>query len=242
MRVTNEVLNMIQVQCDRIGLPPTEDRESVCDEHVFDQMEHEQYAMYEWISRQIPEGAAVADIGCGPGIGAKILMDRGLAVTGLDISTRAEELTSSRGVPFVMGDPEDSMHINLPDRSYSYITCIEVIEHLQDPNPFLSDICRCGADDMTLFVSTPNRIYHTLFHRASETLSWDGGKCSNPTHWREWMPCESIPLLVRHFDHVEVISPKPDASHSVFTMSEEIVDVVKYGPTLMICRSPRRGG
>jgi SAM-dependent methyltransferase len=244
MLITHDNLELLETQCDKLGVPPTEDREGVRDEHVFNQMELEQYAMYHWIAEQIPSGTEVADVGCGPGIGAKLLIDAGLQVTGYDISPKARELATARGVPFVQGDPENPLKISIEDESYDYLTCIEVIEHIQDPHPFIAELSRAGTNNMTLFVSTPNRAYHMLFHRHADSFRWDGGKCANPSHWREWLPHESAAILSEHFDSVEAYTPVPNDTHSSFDISGEVVDIARYGPTLMVCQKPvgRSGG
>lgn len=239
MKVNQESVELLQAQGDKLGVPPTEDRDAVRDEHVFNQMELEQYAMYHWIADHIPSGTEVADVGCGPGIGAKLLIDAGLQVTGYDISPKAQKLATERGVPFVMGDQDNPLKISIEDDTYDYLTCIEVIEHIKDPHPFIAELSRAGTSNMTLFVSTPNRAYHMLFHRHSDAFTWDGGKCANPSHWREWLPHESASLLLEHFEEVEVFAPVPNDTHSSFSISGEVTDIARYGPTLMVCQSPK---
>jgi 2-polyprenyl-3-methyl-5-hydroxy-6-metoxy-1,4-benzoquinol methylase len=236
MIISQETLRRLKTECDYLAVPPTEDKYSVADGHVVDQMTNEQHAIYQWIAQNIPHGTPVGDIGCGPGIGAKILLDAGLKVTGYDVSEKAEKLTTARGVPFVM-DGFDV--INAEDSTYQYLTSIEVIEHIKDPVPFIRELCRVGTKDMTLFVSTPNRIYHMLFHKHSDTFTWDGGKCPNPFHWREWLPYESVMIMMEHFHQIEVFAPTPDATHAHFSISDHIEDIVRYGPTLMLCKEPK---
>ena len=43
----------------------------------------------EWIISLLPEGASLLDIGCGPGLYAKRLSDKGIRVTGIDFSERS---------------------------------------------------------------------------------------------------------------------------------------------------------
>lgn len=58
----------------------------------------------EVLRRAVPAGAAVLDLGCGPGRHTGYLTDRGLVVLGVDTSRRAVALTRARGARAVWGD------------------------------------------------------------------------------------------------------------------------------------------
>jgi len=61
----------------------------------------------EELRRVLPAGAAVLDLGCGPGRHAAYLTDRGVGVLGVDTSCRAVALTRARGARAVRGDALD---------------------------------------------------------------------------------------------------------------------------------------
>ena len=61
----------------------------------------------EELRRELPPGAAVLDLGCGPGRHAAYLTDRGVGVLGVDTSCRAVALTRARGARAVRGDALD---------------------------------------------------------------------------------------------------------------------------------------
>jgi SAM-dependent methyltransferase len=82
---------------------------------------------------QIPK--PVLDVGCGGGLLAGMLRERGLASMGLDVSSAACRLAWHRQhVPAVNGDL--ARHPFQPG-SFSLVTLFHVMEHLPDPAAFL---------------------------------------------------------------------------------------------------------
>lgn len=66
----------------------------------------------ELLMRDLPAGAAVLDLGCGPGIYAQALADRGFAVTGIDVNAASLRYARAHGagdVRFIEADYTEQM-------------------------------------------------------------------------------------------------------------------------------------
>ena len=63
-------------------------------------------ATVRWVADQLPPGARVLDLGCGPGLYTERLAAAGFDVTGVDFSERSLEYARSRGsgVRYLLGD------------------------------------------------------------------------------------------------------------------------------------------
>jgi SAM-dependent methyltransferase len=83
------------------------------------------YGYYEWILRDVPQGARILDIGCAGG--AELLAQRG-RVTGLDVSLRAAE-TAARRYPRAIRS--DVRSIDFPPGSFDAIVSSFVWEHMK---------------------------------------------------------------------------------------------------------------
>jgi SAM-dependent methyltransferase len=90
--------------------------------------------VWEAIEQRIPRGAAVLEVGCGPGQLAQMLRDHGVlsGYVGFDFSAVAVEMarTSSTDLRF---EEADAYTTGLfADVAYDTVICTEVLEHLAD--------------------------------------------------------------------------------------------------------------
>jgi SAM-dependent methyltransferase len=94
---------------------------------------------------------SVLDVGCGDGASSNGLVDRGLAVVGIDPSPRA--------LRFAAAKPAVALGDRLPfdDRSFDLVLAFEVIEHLPEPvrQRTLAEMARVAHRH--ILVSTPHR-------------------------------------------------------------------------------------
>lgn len=137
----------------------------------------------------------VLDAGCGVGQGAAYLSQNGARyVVGIDVSpeaiTYARDFFPKDNLSFVV---MDALWLGFPDRTFDVVTSIEVIEHLQKPEQYVSEIRRVLKDEGVLVLSTPNK----LISSPTPGTIW-------PYHVREFRPDELSGLLARYFSHVEV--------------------------------------
>lgn len=88
----------------------------------------------EWIG-EIPEGARVLELGCGPDSVAWDLWDRGVQVTGIDISPAAIDVARSRAIDrqvdpdhFQVGNAE---HLEFDDSAFDAVIGSSILHHLE---------------------------------------------------------------------------------------------------------------
>lgn len=100
------------------------------------------------------------DVGCGSGYVAKLLKARapGLVVHGVDISRVALERARAH-VDQVWQVDLDKADLPLTAGQYDTATCVEVLEHLYDPEHALREICRVLAPLGRVVVTVPNLAY-----------------------------------------------------------------------------------
>ncbi len=102
---------------------------------------------YESIAKFVKSGETVLDAGCGEGVLAWYLAERGAKVTAMDISKpnleNAKLFLEKRGVldrvTLVQGDAE---HLPFPDASFDWVISSHVLEHLPDFDKGLSELRR----------------------------------------------------------------------------------------------------
>ena len=149
--------------------------------HPDTMMAAEHLARYRW-ARQFVQGRRVLDAGSGTGFGALMLAEAGAAhVVGIDNDAPAVEQASagcSHNIEFTVGDVAA---IPFGDASFDVVTCMEVIEHVEDPERVLDELQRVLKPDGLLLLSTPNRdvvvpgnrfhVHEFTPHELTETLS-----------------------------------------------------------------------
>lgn len=107
-----------------------------------------------------PPPARVLDVGCGPGMGAKRLVERGYGVTGVDYNERAVAYGRLL-VPeaaFVLGDLRALDGLPGLDGAYDAAICVEVLEHVppDDLRPVLRGIRARLRPQGVLVLTTPS--------------------------------------------------------------------------------------
>ncbi len=100
------------------------------------------------------------DVGCGSGYLAKLLKARvpGLVIHGVDISTVALERARNHSDQVWQVDL-DKADVSVPSEQYDTVTCIEVLEHLYDPDHALREVARVLAPGGHAVVTVPNLAY-----------------------------------------------------------------------------------
>jgi SAM-dependent methyltransferase len=146
----------------------------------------------------------VLDLGCNNGYGTAVLADRcnlcaepagGAKVIGLDVSPTAIEDAQQRfgnyGIDFLV---YDGRTIPFDDQHFDIILSFQVIEHVADLAPYLTEIVRVLRPDGLALFTTPNA-----------TIRLDPGmKPWNKFHVREYQADELFALLKSIFGEVSV--------------------------------------
>lgn len=174
-------------------------------------LNHPQFPKYQWKPK-------ICDVGCGLGIGSNIMSQEGDFVWGIDKNPQniafakeaferlknhvyySSQLTFD--VVDIKNQPREMM-------AFDIITCIEVIEHVDDYQSvldFTKRLCKKdkkGAykeppESTILFISTPNR----------DDPKLDNPHPKNKYHVREWRMGEFYQLLTDNFKYVTLMDYK----------------------------------
>ncbi|MFT4090746.1 MAG: bifunctional 2-polyprenyl-6-hydroxyphenol methylase/3-demethylubiquinol 3-O-methyltransferase UbiG [Asticcacaulis sp.] len=125
------------------------------------------------------EGLRLIDIGCGGGLLSEPMCRMGFDVTGLDASERNIGTASAHAsevglnIRYLAQTVEQQVARN--EALFDVVLCMEVIEHVADPESFLKDCASLVAPGGLLFVATLNRTLkaHALGIVAAEyILQW----------------------------------------------------------------------
>ena len=107
-------------------------------------------------SRRPLEGKTALDVGCGAGLLAEPLARLGAEVTAIDAASEliavAREHAAGQGLPI----DYRAVAVEDLDGQFDLITCLEVIEHVADPQAFVASLARRLAPGGLLIMSTPN--------------------------------------------------------------------------------------
>ncbi|MCE7798758.1 bifunctional 2-polyprenyl-6-hydroxyphenol methylase/3-demethylubiquinol 3-O-methyltransferase UbiG [Sphingobium sufflavum] len=103
-------------------------------------------------------GRRALDVGCGAGLLCEPLARLGAAVTGIDATPANITVASAHAdkgrlpIDYRTGSVE-----TMTDAPYDLVTCMEVVEHVEDPALFIGHLARLVAPGGLLILSTPNR-------------------------------------------------------------------------------------
>ncbi len=103
-------------------------------------------------------GARGLDVGCGEGVMLRLCGEQGARMIGLDGMEGAVRFASA-----LLGACRleavliraDAQELPFADNSFDFVTCLEVIEHLERPEAFLSEVRRVLKAPGVLVLSTP---------------------------------------------------------------------------------------
>ncbi|HYM80045.1 MAG TPA: class I SAM-dependent methyltransferase [Candidatus Limnocylindria bacterium] len=158
---------------------------------------------YAFVADRVAPGSRVLDAGCGVGYGAALLADRGAGmVVGVDLSAVAiERARREFSRPAAVWIQEDCHELSQASRHgpFDVVCNLENLEHLADPERFLTRVGEIMKPDGLLICSTPNRRGVNRF----KGLSPDA-RPRNPHHHQEFTPDEFRKMLEPRFDHVEL--------------------------------------
>jgi 2-polyprenyl-3-methyl-5-hydroxy-6-metoxy-1,4-benzoquinol methylase len=136
-------------------------------------------------------GKSVLEAGCGEGYGSALLAHSAAHVVGLDYDDAALALARSRHrAPNLEYRTANLLQLaKSSPGEFDAVVNFQVLEHLDDPAPFLRAAAACVKPGGALFLTTPNRL---------------ASVSENPYHVHEYVADELRALLVQFFDSVEV--------------------------------------
>jgi 2-polyprenyl-6-hydroxyphenyl methylase/3-demethylubiquinone-9 3-methyltransferase len=162
--------------------------------YIRDQIDHH-WGLDECNRRPLARKRA-ADVGCGAGLLAEPLARLGAKVTGIDAApetvaaARAHAEAVGLAIDYVQGGTERL------DGGYDLITCLEVIEHVPEPQLFVAALAAALADDGLLILSTPNRT--ALSQAMLIGLAEGTSRIPRGTHdWNKFLTPDELSALIR---------------------------------------------
>jgi SAM-dependent methyltransferase len=146
---------------------------------------------YEEVCRRLPEGALVADVGCGYGYALEMLLAKASRVYAIDAADTA--LNNLPDFPQVEKIKAFSHSIPLPDESVDCVIAFQLLEHVPptDIGPTFQEFFRITRPGGRIFATTPNPRWRLFPGQAP----W------NPYHEKEYWPDEIAALCRQHVHH-----------------------------------------
>ena len=115
------------------------------------------YKIEQALATVTPPGKRVLNIGCGGGlhtIVSRSYVEKGFEMVGLDYRQNyVLEFCSELQVDGVLGN---ALRLPFSDKSFDWVSCTDVIEHLLSPEQLLREIQRVLSDEGVLLMSTEN--------------------------------------------------------------------------------------
>ena len=116
----------------------------------------------EWIDRLAPlAGRHVLDVGCGGGVLAEAMAQRGAVVTGIDLAgkplrvAQLHALESGASVQY-REIAAEGLAAEQPS-AFDIVTCMEMLEHVPDPGSVIASCAALAKPGGAVFFSTINR-------------------------------------------------------------------------------------
>ncbi|MEH6567316.1 MAG: bifunctional 2-polyprenyl-6-hydroxyphenol methylase/3-demethylubiquinol 3-O-methyltransferase UbiG [Halopseudomonas sp.] len=115
-----------------------------------------------WIDERVAlAGKEVLDVGCGGGILAEAMAQRGATVTGIDMGeaplsvARLHQLESGVAVDYAQSTAEEFAELHAG--RFDVVTCLEMLEHVPDPGSVIRACAKLVKPGGHVFFSTINR-------------------------------------------------------------------------------------
>ena len=107
----------------------------------------------------ITAGDTLLDVGCGEGVATLFAVRQGASVIFTDseqdkVRELARQVEAQGAAPF-LGLVSNSLPLPLADGCANKIVCMEVLEHIDDPEPFMAELVRMGRPGAQYLLSVP---------------------------------------------------------------------------------------
>ncbi|WP_053150567.1 bifunctional 2-polyprenyl-6-hydroxyphenol methylase/3-demethylubiquinol 3-O-methyltransferase UbiG [Pseudomonas sp. P97.38] len=107
----------------------------------------------------IGAGDTLLDVGCGEGVATLFAMRQGASVIFTDseqdkVRELARQVEAQATAPF-LGLVSNSLPLPLADGCANKVVCMEVLEHIDEPEPFMAELVRMGRPGAQYLLSVP---------------------------------------------------------------------------------------
>ena len=147
------------------------------------------------------------EVGCGEGVSTekiKRMLPAGALLHASDINRQRLAAARERnpGIPIA----EESIYqLGRPDKSYDLVFCLEVLEHLEEPDKALTEICRVSR--RWVICSVPREPVWRVLNLMR--LKYVGGLGNTPGHLNHWSKAAFTAFVSRRLNVRRRLSPFP---------------------------------
>ena len=118
--------------------------------------------IYNFIKKKLElKNKKIIDVGCGGGLLSEELCKNGAKVTGLDSSTKSIEIANAHKEISKLHIEYHNMSIEefikQEEKNYDALCCLELIEHVSNPENLLKNCSNLVKENGDIFISTINR-------------------------------------------------------------------------------------
>lgn len=110
---------------------------------------------YSIISGIIDPNSTILDLGCGDGVLLKVLKDKKIHATGIEIDQDKVIKCLEKGLSVIQGDIDEGL-AEYPDDSYDYVILNQTLQSTEKPDYVIKEMLRVGNK---VVVSFPNFAY-----------------------------------------------------------------------------------
>ena len=142
---------------------------------------------YSIITDMIKSGESVLDVGCGDGSLMKMLVEKSVHVTGIDIEQDNIVKCLEKGLSVIQGDIDEGLQ-GYPDKSYDYVVLNQTLQSTEKPDYVIQEMLRVGKK---VVISFPNFAYW----RVRFCLMFSGKMPKSKMLPFEWYNTPNIHLL-----------------------------------------------
>lgn len=143
------------------------------------------------LNKYLDEGAIVLDVGFGLGYGMNIMSIKASEVSGVDVDIEVidyfQKAVGYKNPRLCGVSLYDGYNLPFRDNSFDIVTCVDVIEHVEDYNRLIVEMLRVARKG--LFISTPKQ---------QPQYTNKDGTPKNYWHIREWSYEEFNAIVRKH--------------------------------------------
>jgi ubiquinone/menaquinone biosynthesis C-methylase UbiE len=159
---------------------------TIADDPYENCFKYSRFLLDKWLDKFIPakgDGLRMLDLGCGSGYHMARYRERGFELVGVDGSE--EMIEQARALnPQIEFHQGDVTNVPLPDATFDYLVCVEVLRYLPDIAPCVKEIFRLLKPGGTAFVTAAPPLQASLYPLVNMITS--AVQVGNLTHLRQF--------------------------------------------------------